>query len=224
MLKIKNSFFPKTLTTSLRKTNPYLNKQGYYLPYKYSDPSYKLKYTGIFLKKDVDIQKLIHKRFISNRNIIDNKYKKKNTSLSPKEVIINTYFPLKNNNNLFQYYLTKKDRKVFEDNPFISKYGSFNFGIKSNNHKKILMNFSEQKIKLNTLNPFNHHNHKKVKTLEIGINTINIDSSSTRNKLNKIYKKRNPFLLKIYNSANYQTNSSDFDDRLINSLSKNSCI
>ena len=86
------------------------------------------------------------------------------------------------------------------------------------------MNFSEQKIKLNTLNPFNHHNHKKVKTLEIGINTINIDSSSTRNKLNKIYKKRNPFLLKIYNSANYQTNSSDFDDRLINSLSKNSCI
>jgi hypothetical protein len=83
MLKIKDSFFPKTLTTSLRKTNPYLNKQGYCLPYKYSDPSYKLKYKGIFLKKDVDIQKLIHKRFISNRNLKD-KYKKKKYFIKSK--------------------------------------------------------------------------------------------------------------------------------------------
>ena len=152
----QNNKFPKILTTSLTKTNPYLSKHGYYLPYHYSDPSFSNNYKGLFLKKDIYIQTLLHKRFVPNKNIKYIKYYKKNNSSYPNEIFINTNLPPRENRNIFQYYLLKTDRKILEENPYIVKYGSFSFGRQSIKPK---INLTYDKINTNSIN-FDNEKYK----------------------------------------------------------------
>ena len=215
MYQITNTFYPKTITTSLTKSNTYLNKPGYYLPYKYKNPIHSQKYKGLFLKKDIYIQNLIHNHYVTNKKLIKNKtYILKNKSSSiPKEIILNTNFPLQESKNLFQIYLIRKDRKIFDDNPFITKYGSFNFGMKINNKmneknqkkidinilkpkKNLFINFSNDiLLNLNTIKNEKQKN-KKVETIEVGTNTIPIETNLSRriNLSENFRNKKLPFI------------------------------
>ena len=156
----QNNKFPKILTTSLTKTNPYLRKHGNYLPYHYTDPSFSNNYKGLFLKKDIYIQTLLHKRFVPNKNIKYVKYRKKNNSSYPNEIFINTNLPPRENRNIFQYYLLKTDRKILEENPYIVKYGSFSFGKQTIKPK---MNLTHDKINTNSINYDNEKYNKNKK-------------------------------------------------------------
>ena len=227
MYQITKTFYPKTITTSLTKSNTYLNKPGYHLPYKYNNPTHSQKYKGLFLKKDIYIQNLIHNHYVTNKKLIKNKtyvLKKKSSSI-PKEIILNANFPLKETKNLFQIYLSRKDRKIFDENPFISKYGSFNFGVnnKNSNQKKIeiklnkpkkniFINFSNDTIlNLNTINNERPKN-KQVETIEVGINTLPIETNRSRriNLSENFRNKKLPFIKEIHNIKNIK--SLNYDD------------
>ena len=149
MKSTQKNNFPKIVTTSLTKENPYFSKQGYYLPYHYNDPSFSNNYKGLFLKKDIYIQTLLYKRYVPNKNIKYIKYTKKNNSSYPNEIFINTNLPPRENRNIFQYYLLKTDRKILEENPYIVKYGSFSFGRQSIKPK---INLTYDKINTNSIN------------------------------------------------------------------------
>lgn len=171
--------FPKTKTTSLTKSNPYLNRYGYHLPYHYNDPSFTNNYKGLFLKKDVYIQSLLHNRFVPNKNLIKNKkyiIKKNNNLTNPKEILINANFPIKKNNNLFQYYIMKKEKYNLEKNPYIVKYGSFCFGQQTYKPK---VNKDSNIIEVK----------KNQTTFDIGMNTI---KNEYKNKLNNSLNKTLP--------------------------------
>ena len=151
--------FPKTKTTSLTKSNPYLNRYGYHLPYHYNDPSFTNNYKGLYLKKDVYIQSLLHNRFVPNKNLIKNKK-----------------YIIKKNNNLFQYYIMKKEKYNLEKNPYIVKYGSFCFGQQTYKPK---VNKDSNIIEVK----------KNQTTFDIGMNTI---KNEYKNKLNNSLNKTLP--------------------------------
>ena len=227
MYQIIQTFYPKTITTSLTKSNTYLNKPGYHLPYKYNNPTHSQKYKGLFLKKDIYIQNLIHNHYVTNKKLIKNKtyvLKKKSSSI-PKEIILNANFPLKETKNLFQIYLSRKDRKIFDENPFISKYGSFNFGVNNRNSnqkkieiklnkpkKNIFINFSNAPIlNFNTIKHERQKN-KQVETIEVGINTLPIETNRSRriNLSENFRNKKLPFIKEIHNIKNIK--SLNYDD------------
>ena len=174
-------------SVSLTKLNPYFNKIGYNLPYNYEDPTFRKKCKGLFLKKDIYLQELIQKK-LSNLPQVKMKKKKRhyfidsNNTAYPKEIILNTVFPLKKrrNNNIANKFFEMEERKLFESNPYIIKYGSFSFG-KDNLRKKIILpiNFNNENIpKI----PFN-------KNINDIIKNVNIDKSYTE-RLNKKTKKK----------------------------------
>ena len=174
-------------SVSLTKLNPYFNKIGYNLPYNYEDPTFRKKCKGLFLKKDIYLQELIQKK-LSNLPQVKMRKKKRhyfidsNNTAYPKEIILNTVFPLKKrrNNNIANKFFEMEERKLFESNPYIIKYGSFSFG-KDNFRKKIILpiNFNNENIpKI----PFN-------KNINNIINNVNIDKSYTE-RLNKKTKKK----------------------------------
>ena len=174
-------------SVSLTKLNPYFNKIGYNLPYNYEDPTFRKKCKGLFLKKDIYLQELIQKK-LSNLPQVKMKKKKRhyfidsNNTAYPKEIILNTVFPLKKrrNNNIANKFFEMEERKLFDSNPYIIKYGSFSFG-KDNFRKKIILpiNFNNENIpKI----PFN-------KNINNIINNVNIDKSYTE-RLNKKTKKK----------------------------------
>ena len=142
---------------------------------------------GLFLKKDIYLQELIQKK-LSNLPQVKMKRPKKhyyidsNNTAYPKEIILNTVFPLKKrrNNNIANKFFEMEERKLFDSNPYIIKYGSFSFG-KDNFRKKIILpiNFNNENIpKI----PFN-------KNINNIINNVNIDKSYTE-RLNKKTKKK----------------------------------
>ena len=180
MKSTQKNNFPKIVTTSLTKENPYFSKQGYYLPYHYNDPSFSNNYKGLFLKKDIYIQTLLHKRYVPNKNIKYIKYTKKNNSSYPNEIFINTNLPPRENRNIFQYYLLKTDRKILEENPYIVKYGSFSFGQQTIKPK---INLTHDKINTNSLNIDNKKNNNNKKGNFPSLKNSNKNKEITQEKV-----------------------------------------
>ena len=177
----------KARSVSLTKLNPYYNKIGYHLPYNYEDPTFRKTCKGLFLKKDIYLQELIQKK-LSNLPQVKMKRPKKhyyidsNNTAYPKEIILNTVFPLKKrrNNNIANKFFEMEERKLFESNPYIIKYGSFSFGKDILRKKiKLLIDLKNENI---TKIPFN-------KNINDIIKNVNIDKSYTE-RLNKKTKKR----------------------------------
>ena len=177
----------KARSVSLTKLNPYYNKIGYHLPYNYEDPTFRKKCKGLFLKKDIYLQELIQKK-LSNLPQVKMKRPKKhyyidsNNTAYPKEIILNTVFPLKKrrNNNIANKFFEMEERKLFESNPYIIKYGSFSFG-KDTLRKKITLSIDLKNENITKI-PFN-------KNINDIIKNVNIDKSYTE-RLNKKTKKR----------------------------------
>jgi hypothetical protein len=163
----------KARSVSLTKLNPYYNKIGYHLPYNYEDPTFRKTCKGLFLKKDIYLQELIQKK-LSNLPQVKMKRPKKhyyidsNNTAYPKEIILNTVFPLKKrrNNNIANKFFEMEERKLFESNPYIIKYGSFSFG-KDISKKKIILPIDLKNENINKI-PFN-------KNINDIINNVNID-------------------------------------------------
>jgi hypothetical protein len=174
-------------SVSLTKLNPYYNKIGYHLPYNYEDPTFRKTCKGLFLKKDIYLQELIQKK-LSNLPQVKMKRPKKhyyidsNNTAYPKEIILNTVFPLKKrrNNNIANKFFEMEERKLFESNPYIIKYGSFSFG-KDILRKKITLSIDLKNENITKI-PFN-------KNINDIIKNVNIDKSYTE-RLNKKTKKR----------------------------------
>ena len=174
-------------SVSLTKLNPYYNKIGYHLPYNYEDPTFRKTCKGLFLKKDIYLQELIQKK-LSNLPQVKMKRPKKhyyidsNNTAYPKEIILNTVFPLKKrrNNNIANKFFEMEERKLFESNPYIIKYGSFSFG-KDILRKKITLSIDLKNENITKI-PFN-------KNINNIINNVNIDKSYTE-RLNKKTKKK----------------------------------
>ena len=141
----------KSRAVSLTRLNPYFNKVGYHLPYKYADPTFRKDCQGLFLKKDVELQKLIHKNFGHFPNIKIKKIKKhyfidSNNSAYPKEIILNTVFPIyRTKGNLVNKFMEMQEKNLFNFNPYITKYGSFSFG-KNKKKKKIILQNNLKKM------------------------------------------------------------------------------
>ncbi len=177
----------KARSVSLTKLNPYYNKIGYHLPYNYEDPTFRKTCKGLFLKKDIYLQELIQKK-LSNLPQVKMKRPKKhyyidsNNTAYPKEIILNTVFPLKKrrNNNIANKFFEMEERKLFESNPYIIKYGSFSFG-KDILRKKITLSIDLKNENITKI-PFN-------KNINDIIKNVNIDKSYTE-RLNKKTKKR----------------------------------
>ena len=60
--KNKDIFKENLKSISLHKINPYYENKSHYLPYKYIDPSFKTKYNGPLIQKDLYILNLINNR------------------------------------------------------------------------------------------------------------------------------------------------------------------
>ncbi len=195
----------KSRSVSLTKLNPYFNKIGYHLPYNYEDPTFRKKCKGLFLKKDIYLQELIQKK-LSNLPQVKIKKPKKhyfidsNNTAYPKEIILNTVFPLtkRRNNNIANRFFEMEERKLFDTNPYIIKYGSFSFG-KDISKKKIILPIDLKNENINKI-PFN-------KNINDIINNVNIDKSYT-DRLNKktmkkiAVRKHIPTMNEILNNNN----------------------
>lgn len=174
----------KSRAVSLTRLNPYFNKVGYHLPYKYADPTFRKDCQGLFLKKDVELQKLIHKNFGHFPNIKIKKIKKhyfidSNNSAYPKEIILNTVFPIyRTKGNLVNKFMEMQEKNLFNFNPYITKYGSFSFG-KNKKKKKIIL-------------PTDLKKNDGIKKIQIDKNIINnftIDKSYSERLKKKARKK-----------------------------------
>ena len=133
--KNKNKFKENVKSISLRKINPYYENKSHYLPYKYTDPSFKIKYKGPLMQKDLYILNLIDNRinkkksFLNNSN--NNKFKNKNQvcpKLSPNiavttELIFNSdeIDKKKANADYLGYITNLIKNKFFNFNPISTK-------------------------------------------------------------------------------------------------------
>ena len=131
--KYKNKFIENKKSISLHKINPYYENKSHYLPYKYIDPSFKLKYKGPLMQKDLYILNLFNKR-INKKNILinDNKIKNKTQLLSKLTPNIAITSELVLNNAEIEKKKVKEDYSNYMTSILKKKFFSFN-PIKSKN-------------------------------------------------------------------------------------------
>ena len=151
---MKNILYKTNQTFSLSKLNPYLNEHGQEIPFRYIDPSFKQNFTGPVLLKDLYFHNMYNK-FYNNNNNIKIKHKNKNKT---KEFIFNPNKFNENNVNVYNNILRTIDKKYYDNNPFVEKYGIFNFGFA----KKL----QERKLLSSNKNINNNNNKHKIKTIK----------------------------------------------------------
>ena len=64
----KNKFYSTAKSVNLSKINPYYENKDHYLPYRYTDPSFKTKYKGPLMQKDLYILNLMNNHLCKNFN------------------------------------------------------------------------------------------------------------------------------------------------------------
>ena len=128
----KNKFIENLKSISLTKINPYYENKSHYLPYKYTDPSFKTKYQGPLMQKDLYILNLINNRINKKKFFLNNNKEKEkseiNNKLFPnvavtKDLIFNSNeIDKKKAKADFTGYMTSQIKKKFFDfNPIASK-------------------------------------------------------------------------------------------------------
>jgi len=165
---MQNILYKTNQTFSLSKLNPYLTQHGQELPYRYIDPSFKQNYTGPVLLKDLYFHNMYNKFNNNNFNNFNIKIKKNTRT---KEFVFNPNKFHEKNANVYNNILRNIDKKKYDNNPYVEKYGIFNFGfgkklqerklIKDffNKNNEILINNNNNKRKFKTIK------HKKIKTI-----------------------------------------------------------
>ena len=161
---MKNILYKTNQTFSLSKLNPCLNEHGQEIPFHYIDPSFKQNYCGPVLLKDLYFHNMYNKFFNNNNNI---KIKNKKNSKT-KEFIFNPNKFQENNVNIYNNILRNIDKKYYDNNPFVEKYGIFNFGFaKKLQERKLLI--SNNNFNVNNVNNNNKHKIKIIKNKKMKI-------------------------------------------------------
>ena len=120
---IKNKFEVNAKSFSLTKVNPYYDDKTHYLPYRYKDPSFKKKYDGPLMQKDLYILNLMNNRF----NASSDKYTFKNRKNLPfintnqieisskKDIVFNSteYYKNQRRDEYINYSFDKLKKKIF---------------------------------------------------------------------------------------------------------------
>ena len=95
----KDKFKEYAKSISLHKIKSYYENRSHYLPYKYIDPSFRNKYKGPLMQKDLYILNLINNRINKRKKLLNNSKLKnktqKNAKLSPNialthELVLNS--------------------------------------------------------------------------------------------------------------------------------------
>ena len=150
----KNKFEINSKSISLTKLNPYYENKDHYLPYRYSDPSFKLKYNGPLMQKDLYLLNLMNNHFnASSSKKYDYKpnlpliqstqidiSKKKDIVFEPLE-----YYKTKNSEIKTNYAFSLLKKKFFYVNPVLLKKQLIDY--RKNRFKGI--NVSQDKAKYN---------------------------------------------------------------------------
>jgi len=157
---MQNILYKTNQTFSLSKLNPYLTQHGQELPYRYIDPSFKQNYTGPVLLKDLYFHNMYNKFNNNNFNI---KIKKKNYNRT-KEFVFNPNKFHEKNPNVYNNILRNIDKKEYDNNPYIEKYGIFNFGFgKKLQERKLIKDILNKNNEIYINNNNNKHKFKTIK-------------------------------------------------------------
>ncbi len=166
-----NKFEINSKSCSLTKLNPYYQDKTHYLPYRYNDPSFKVKYNGPLMQKDLYLLNLMNKHF----NISSDKFSFKNKADLPliksnpielsskKDIVFNSteYYNNQREDKSIDYAFSKLKRKFFYINPVLLKKELINYrkckfkGIPlyqeklKYNPKNFLLDFQKQVIENN---------------------------------------------------------------------------
>ena len=178
MKKTKNKFEINSKSFSLTKVNPYYNNKDHYLPYRYKDPSFKLKYNGPLLHKDLYLLNLMNNHFNASTS---KRYDFKpdlplihstNIEISKKKDIIfnpTEYYKNKNSEETTNYAFSLLKKKFFYFNPVLLKKQLINY--RKNKFKGIPIyydksDFNSNKFGINfqkQVNQNNYLNWEKIK-------------------------------------------------------------
>ena len=214
-----NKFEINSKSCSLTKLNPYYQDKTHYLPYRYNDPSFKVKYNGPLMQKDLYLLNLMNNHF----NISSDKFSFKNKADLPliksnpielsskKDIVFNSteYYNNQREDKSIDYAFSKLKRKFFYINPVLLKKELINYrkckfkGIPlyqeqlKYNPKNFLLDFQQQVIENNCSN----WDKLKKKRLEIESRREYIDNKYHDNE--KIYEVLG---LKIPKSVKRQSN------------------
>ncbi len=210
--KDRNKFKENKKSISLHKINPYYENKSHYLPYKYTDPSFKTKYKGLLIKKDLLILNLINNRINKKKLLLNNKDKLKNKTqihnkLSPniaitRELVLNTaeLEKKKAKQDYYQYMTSLIKNKFFDFNPIKSKnkliqyreYMKKNIPIYKGKERKINSHFYLNSFK-QKLREQNYNSWKKLQSEYL--QRENYDDKYLKTEYNFNYKV-NPYFLK----------------------------
>ena len=206
--KVRNKFKENKKSISLHKLNPYYDNKSHYLPYKYIDPSFKTKYNGLLIKKDLFILNLINSRIKKKKLYINDKLKNKTlirNKLSPNiaitsELVLNTgelekqkakedypkYMTSLIKNKFFNFNPIKSKNKLIEYREYISKNIPSYKGKKKKINSLFYLNLYNQRMREQTYNIWN-------KMQKEYLQRKNYDDKYLKTKYNFNYKV-NPFL------------------------------
>ena len=170
----KNKFEVNSKSCSLKKINPYYEDKRHYLPYRYSDPSFKKNYNGPLMQKDLYLLNIMNNHFNSPSEKFSFKTNPNLPLISSNPVELSTKKDIVFNsteyyNNLREdlstnYAFNKLKRKFFYFNPVLLKEQLINYrkckfkGIPVNqdklkyNPKTFFINFQKQVNENNFLN------------------------------------------------------------------------
>ena len=132
----KNKFEINSKSFSLTKVNPYYQNKENYLPYRYNDPSFKIKYNGPLMHKDLYLLNLMNNHFnIPSSKRYDNKpdlplIKSTHFEISKKKDIIFdsvNYYKNKNSEDKTNYAFSLLKKKFFYFNPVLLKKHLINY-------------------------------------------------------------------------------------------------
>ena len=180
MKKFNNNKFginPKSF--SLTKLNPYFQDKTHYLPYRYNDPSFKTKYNGPLMQKDLYLLNLMNNHFNSSSDRYSFKAKQDLPLLQSNPLELSSKIDLVFNSTDFyknqredkttNYSFNKLKRKFFYINPVLWKQQLINY--RKNKFKGIplyqeKMKYSPKTLLINfqkQVNENNYLNWEKIK-------------------------------------------------------------
>ncbi len=201
---IKNKFEVNAKSFSLTKVNPYYDDKAHYLPYRYKDPSFKKKYDGPLMQKDLYILNLMNNRF----NASSDKYTFKNRKNLPfintnqieisskKDIVFNSteYYKNQRRDEYINYSFDKLKKKFFYINPVLLKKQLIEYrkckykgiptyqGKLRNDPKKFLIKFQKQ------VNENNYLNWEKIKKIHMENEAKRGNKEDKFHDNNKIYE------------------------------------
>lgn len=210
------SSFSSHRSVSLKKIHPFTTKKCFF-PYRYKDPSFTNKFKGFTLQKDYFLKTLLNNRLnndsVDNSNSmkIENQKRKIKTKTmnAPKEIILSSQSILlspTSQGNIFNSFFNKNELMKIKKNPFIDKYGEFNFGFR-NNYTSRRANSTQATLMKTTFNlgvtKDYESTYSTYKKLNCNINKTKYKKISLATKFPKLYVNRSTSVENFTNKKNH---------------------